>query len=256
MIDWSFNGGCHEIKPTDSLFFSPDLFSTQISVRGEQLSSLEIQKLQMMSFDRTCNKGDSYFVKTFVKTKQPTLLHNMRSSIVYHLMQNLIQKQKTMIKSQHKVGAEYDDWIPIQNRIQNLDPRIRSHIQSVNWKLSKEQVWSRKNIKKNELILAMLTVQWWMRSVRPGLACCKKLCGRADGADFMDHRSSPRTAKYQLDNKTIGANFKSKSKRRILQCKGEKRTKKAAGHKAMRREGGCCENSGRPVNARHIVAAL
>ena len=108
--------------------------------------------------------------------------------------------------------------------------------------------------KKNELILAMLTVQWWMRSVRPGLACCKKLCGRADGADFMDHRSSPRTAKYQLDN--IGANFKSKSKRRILQCKGEKRTKKAAGHKAMRREGGCCENSGRPVNARHIVAAL
>ena len=109
--------------------------------------------------------------------------------------------------------------------------------------------------KKNELILAMLTVQWWMRSVRPGLACCKKLCGRADGADFMDHRSSPRTAKYQLDNSPPSVTT-SKSKRRILQCKGEKRTKKAAGHKAMRREGGCCENSGRPVNARHIVAAL
>ena len=63
---------------------------------------------------------------------------------IIHLMQNLIQKQKTMVKSQDKVGAESDDWIPIQNRIQNLDPRIRSHIQSVNWKLSKEQVWSRK----------------------------------------------------------------------------------------------------------------
>ena len=70
----------------------------------------------------------------------------------------------------------------------------------------------------------------------------------------MDHRSSPRTAKYQLDN--IGFNFKSKTKDESGNAKEKKRTKKAAGHKATRREGGCCENSGRPVNARHIVAAL
>ena len=57
---------------------------------------------------------------------------------------------------------------------------------------------------------------WWRCKRRAGVKRWALSCGRPDGADFMDHRTSLRTlAKYQLDrtiqfpNTTITANFHS-----------------------------------------------
>ena len=67
MMDWSFNGRCHEIKPTDSLFFTGFVFSLNIWLLSHQCAALKDKKLQMTSVDRTCNMGVSYFSKSLDK---------------------------------------------------------------------------------------------------------------------------------------------------------------------------------------------
>ena len=60
----------------------------------------------------------------------------------------------------------------------------------------------------------------------------------------MDHRSSPRTAKYQLDNTTIGDNFK------------EQKTNPAMQRRKEDKEGRAIKRRGERVGVVRIVGAL